>query len=817
MKRFFIILLAICLNGFIASAQMTDDALIQYVTEGVAEGKTQNQMASELASKGVSVAQMRRVMSNYKNLGDLRASVGENQKAEKIDETRNERPATQVEDKKTVKEEETDKKKDDVAKKIKDAHITGKETKSLELEKKIYGHDIFTNKSLTFEPNSNAATPDSYVLGPGDEVIIDVWGENEATLRQTITPEGLIMVSQVGPIQLAGLTIDAARARIRKSIAKKYAALNWSASQVSVTLGRARTIMVNVMGEVNVPGTYRLSSFATVFNALYNAGGITDIGSVRSVKVSRGNRIIANVDIYQYLFNGYASTDIPLKDGDIIIVPASGLVVDITGEVKRPMFYELAEGETLAKALEYAGGFSSNAYRGNISVVRQTGAEQMVYNISENEYSSFTLADGDSFVVMPALERYKNSLKISGAVKYPGIYQFGDDVKTVSQLIARCGGLREDAFAGRALLVREQEDLTHKVIALPVKGIINGTEPDFVLEGNDVIFIPSINDVERKGGITINGYVRNPGIYPYADNVTVEDVIVVAGGLLDGASTANVEVSRRYVDPLSTTSTEQIAEVFSFQIKDGLVADGKPGFILMPNDVVSVRRSPVYSEQKTVNLIGEFVFPGQYTLKSSGERISDLIERAGGVTKTANLRGVMLKRQITDDEREIRKTIAEVYKNSAKEESDTTVTNLVEDIYNVGVKFDKAINHPGSEYDLVLRDGDELIIPEMNSTVSIQGEVLYPNTVPYIEGRSVQFYINQAGGCAEHSRKSRTYVVYSNGSVSSGLLAKVEPGCAIVVPKKAERQRISASEAISMGSSSASLAAVVLSIVNMLK
>lgn len=816
MKKLLIILTVICAcSVFEAAAQMTDDALIEYVKTGVASGKSQNQMAAELSSQGVSVAQMKRVMAKYQSMEDLRSSV---QEETKIDENRQgNRQETLPSDSNLDKKNKKNKKKDTAVDQLREGAKTEDDLFSQEKrEKKIYGHDIFNAPELSFEPNSNAATPDSYVLGPGDEVIIDIWGENEATIRQTISPEGRIMVSQIGPVQLAGLTIDAARARIRKSFASKYSALGWSASQVSVSLGKTRTIVVNVMGEVKVPGTYRLSSFATVFTALYNAGGVTDVGSVREVKVSRGSEIVASVDIYQYIFNGYAASDIPLKDGDVVIVPASRTLVEVKGEVKRPMFYELAEGETLANALEYAGGFGSHAYRGDISIVRQTGGEQVVRTVSEDKYATFTLVDGDSFEVQPALERFSDRLEIKGAVKRPGIYQLGDDIKTVSQLIGRAGGLREDAFLSRAQIVREMEDLSLEVVAISLAGIMDGSASDVLLKSNDVVYISSSNDIEEKGDITINGYVANPGTYPFADHGTVEDLILIAGGLADGASTVRVDVSRRIIDPESTSESDKLAEVFTFHIKDGLMVDGNPDFIIKPYDVVTVRKSPTFVEQRTVNLIGEVVFPGQYTLQTAGERISDLINRAGGATKYANLHGALLKRKITDEEREIRKTLSEVYKKTVEEEQDSTITNLVADIYNVGVQVDKAVKQPGSEFDLIMRDGDELVIPEINNTVSIQGEVLYPNIVSYNEGKPVQYYINQAGGVSEGSRKGKTFVVYPNGAVSAGLLSKVEPGCAIVVPKKAERQPMSASEVMSIGSSSASLAAVILSIVNMM-
>ena len=799
MKKLLIILVSICCLGAMeAYAQMTDDALMQYITESVAEGKSKNHLASELAAKGVSATQMKRVLAKVKKEQGVQVSSVSTDKTDSGNRTR--KQATIVND---IRE--------------KDREPYKKDSTSTQTGKKIYGHDIFTSKTLSFEPNQNAATPDSYVLGPGDEVIIDIWGENEATIKQTISPEGKIIVSQIGPIQLSGLTIDAARARIRKNFASKYAALNGSASQISVTLGEARTIMVNVMGEVKVPGTYRLSSFATVFNALYNAGGVTEIGSVRAVKVSRGSEIIATVDLYQYLFNGYAATDIILKDGDVIIVPSSGLLVEVKGKAKRPMYYELVEGETLADALGYAGGFDSDAYRGDISIIRQTGGEQIVRSVKEDSYSTFALEDGDSFEIQPALERYADKLELKGAVKRPGVYQYGDEVKTLSQLIERGGGLREDAFKGRVQIVREREDLTLEVIAVSLGDILDGTEPDLLLKSNDQVYISCVSDIDKKGDFTINGYVSQPGDYPYAENTTIEDLILMAGGLMEGASTANVEVSRRIVDPESSEATGKLADIFNFAIKDGLVADGRNSFVLQPYDVVNVRKSPSFVEQRTATVLGEVVFPGQYTLKSDTERVSDVLTRSGGITKSANIKGGIIRRKVTEEERELRKTIAEVYKNSVEEEKDTTGIEVIPEIYNVGVDLEKALDNPGSEYDIVLRDGDEIVIPMMSNTVSIQGEVLFPNVVSFMEGRSVKYYINQAGGFTERSRKGHTYVVHANGTVSSGMFAKVDSGSSIVVPRKAERKEVTTGEIIGIASSATSLTTMVLYLINVLK
>jgi len=820
--------------AFEAAAQMSDESVVEYIIQAVEEGKSRIQVATELVSMGVSSSQIKRVYVQYKD-EIAEASKGSQTMSRSQGSNSTERgvrtnsAVSKLKQRSGVVIEVEDEEETAKDKSVKDKSVKDKKTDADKVIKKddnardekiaIYGHDLFNNKKLSFEPNDNAATPDNYVLGPGDQIIIDIWGENEATIKQTISPEGNIMISQIGPVQLGGLTIDAARSRIKKELSRKYAALGQSTSQISLTLAQNRSIMVNVMGEVNVPGTYRLSSFSTVFNAIYCAGGVTEVGSVRQIKVGRGSSIAAVVDIYQYLFNGFAASDIPLKDGDVIVVPACGSLVGIKGKVKRPMYYEMVPGETLAQALEYAGGFAGDAYKGDVSVVRQTGGEQTICSVTSEGFSSFELKDGDSFEVMPAMERFSNKLEVKGAVKRAGVFQFGDDVKTVAQLIKRAGGLREDAFSGRAQIVREKDDLSLEVVAISLGGILDGSSPDVMLKGNDILYVSSVKDIEEKGDFTINGFVAFPGDYPYADNTSVEDLILLAGGLSDGASSVRVDVSRRIKKPESTAAGDKLAEIFTFSIKDGLLVDGKPDFKLQPYDVVSVRRSPTYTEQKTINIIGEVAFPGQYSLESNAERVSDIISRAGGATQFANLLGAVLKRKITDIERDLRNTVMDVSKKSAKSARDTAnVAKLeVPDVYNVGLELDKAIAKPGSDFDVLLRDGDELIIPEMPSTVRIQGEVLYPNTVAYIKGKSVAYYLEQAGGFGQRARRGKTYVVYMNGSVSSGLRSNVEPGCEIVVPGKGESREVSAAEVISLGSSAASLSAVILSIINMIK
>lgn len=793
------------LSAATGRAQMTDEAVKSYAAQALAAGKSQAQISTELVSRGVSASQIKRLLKEYQNSG-LSSSTNIPVESQKLD---NVRPTRE-----TVTDDETSR-----------VRPKTEETLAVEEEAKekgtdiIFGHDIFSSPTLSFEPNVNAATPQDYVLGPGDEIVIDIWGVNEATIRQTISPEGRIIVSQVGAINLNGLTIAQATKKIKSEFARRYSDIQGSGSQVSVTLGQIRTIQVNIMGEVKTPGTYRLSSFTSVFNALYRAGGVTGTGSLRNVQVVRGGEKIANVDIYSYIFNGSLDQNASLKEGDVIIVPPYDRLVDVRGGVKRPMLYEASESDTVEDLIAYAGGFTGDAYDGEVRLERYDGGQRAVLNVPAAKFASCGLKDGDAlYVAVNSREEdiYANKVEVRGAVYRPGSFALGGDIATVGQLVAHAGGLLEDAFLGRAQLIREKADRSLEILALPLGAIVAGTADDVALRRGDILVISNANEIDPKGDLTITGYVMNPGKYEFAENMSVEDLILLAGGLGDGASAVNVEVARRLEDPQSTEAPEQIAEVFSFNIKDGLMVDGKPQFTLRPYDVVSVRRSPVYIEQRNVSVTGEITFPGQYTLTSNNYRLSELVSRAGGATPNANVHGAMLRRTISQYERNVRTGISKVVTQSSDVDSLDKEKIRVSEIYTVGVELDKALAHPGSDYDMILRDGDELIIPENTTTVRVQGEVMYPNTVHYISGKSVRYYVHQAGGFSNQARQGKTYVLYMNGTMATGTFAKVEPGCEIVVPKRRERQKLSPGEIFSMGSSAASIAAVVATIVNIM-
>ena len=797
--RLFLLVFLLAAPFGTAYCQMSDEAVVKYALEGRQSGKSDQQIGKELLARGVTPEQVERLKQKYE---DSRTSSGTVAADQVISGQRRERPRSSSD---TLAVEIPP---------VPDPAERGADSRA------VFGRNVFRSRALTFEPNENQATPENYRLGPGDEVIIDIWGENERSLREEISPEGNIMVEQVGPVYLNGLTIKEANAKLRGVFGQIYAGVSGDspASEVRVTLGRLRTIQVNVMGEVEMPGTYRLSSFATVFHALYQAGGVTDIGTLRNIRVLRSGREVASVDIYKYLFHGDSKDDIRLEEGDIVLVPSYDLLVEVTGCVKRPMRYEMEAGEPLSQWLAYAGGFTGDAYGREVRVVRTMGREHELFSVDSVGYGTFALMDGDSVAVGRVLDRYANRIEVQGAVYRPGMYELGEGTHTVRELIGRAEGLREDAFRGRALLFRERDDLTPEIVAVDLEGVLSGRLTDISLRRNDVLVVSSVHDLEDRGGFTIGGEVARPGVYPYAAHTTVEDLIVQAGGLLDGASTVKVEVSRRLKDPKSTTPSNGVGKVYAFSLKEGLVVDGEAGFELAPFDVVEVRRSPGYQPQRQVVLDGEVVFTGNYTLIRKNERLSDLVKRAGGITDDAYVRGGRLIRRMNEEERAVRDAALRAAQQNRGADSVSLEKLMADDYYAVGIELDKALSNPGSDYDVVLREGDRLVVPEYVSTVKINGDVMYPNTTVYLKDKRVKYYIAQAGGYGARAKRNKAYIVYMNGRVARVKgRAKVEPGCEIIVPSKRDRKRMGIAEILGLTTSAASIGTMAASIANMTK
>lgn len=803
------------LSGVAMAQQMSDDQVIQYVKEANKSGKSQKQITTELLRRGVTKEQVSRIQQKYSESNTV--SNKSNEMPSQL------RQRTLVDDgggqRRTTDYSEVGMLDETVGGRVDNR---ADNTAITDNASQIFGHDVFTNRNLTFEPSINLATPVDYRLGPGDEVIIDVWGASENTIRQSISPEGTIQVSGLGPVQLSGMTVKDANAYLQREFSKIYSGISGSepTSQIKLTLGDIRTIQINIMGEVAVPGTYTLSSFSSVFHALYRAGGVNKIGSLRSIKVVRNGKTIADLDVYDYLMKGKMKDDIRLQEGDVIIVNPYESLVRIAGKVKRPMFYEMKPTETVATILNYAGGFTGDAYKKAVRIIRKSGREHQVYNVDEMDYSVFRLDDGDSISVDAVLKRFENRVEIRGAVYRSGLYELSGTVNTVKQLIKKAEGLRGDAFLNRALLDRENEDLSHEVIAVDLGGLLKGTVADIPLQKNDILYIPSIHDLKEEETISIHGEVANPGTFLFSKNMTIEDLLVQSGGLLEAAATTKVDITRRIKDPKSTSFSSVLGKTYSFDIKDGLVVGGEGDFHLEPFDEVYVRKSPAYRKQQNVVVAGEVLFGGNYALVKKNERLSDLISKAGGITPDAYVKGARLIRKMTEEEQRRQADAVRMARMGEGKDSISVEKLNISDTYTVGINLEKAISNPGSDFDLVLREGDVLFIPEYINTVKISGAVMYPNTVLYKRGESLRYYINQAGGYGNLAKKKKAYVVYMNGTVSrlkSRDKKAMEPGCEIIVPSKEEKKRMSTAEILGMGSTTASIAAMIATMVNLFK
>lgn len=860
MKKLLIYLMFLMLLPVAGMAQsMSDDQVMSYIAKEHTAGKGNAQIVTQLMQRGVNIQQIRRVRDKYQkqmsqntshsygsagdptgssrmrtNNGKKRTSgnesAGSNSDLSAYSNYRisNDRDSSDKEDEALEYRDELGKMIPDTAAIVKQ-YYDNKKTKA----HKVFGRDIFNNKELSFEPNMNIATPQNYRLGPGDAVIIDIYGASQKSEQCTVSPDGDVVIEGYGPVAVSGLTVAQANARLRSTLGSRY-----SSSRIKLTVGQTRTIMVNVMGEVKLPGTYTLSAFATVFHALYMAGGTNDIGTLRNIKVYRNNRLVTVVDIYDYILNGKLTGNVRLADNDVIVVGPYDCLVNISGKVKRPMFYEMKKNESVASLLKYSGSFTGDAYNKAVRVNRKTGKEYAVFNVGEFDFANFHIADGDSVMVDSIIPRYANTVEVKGAVFRPGMYNLGEQVNSVRSLIEHAEGTTEMAFTNRAVLHRMKEDRTLKVISVDLVGIMNGTTPDIPLQENDVLFVPTKTENIEQRTITIRGEVQFPGVYKYADNETIEDFVLQAGGLTDKASTVNVSVSRRVTDPKALAPDSVIAKLYTLSLKDGFVVDGEPGFTLMPFDEVYIRKSPAYMEQKNVSVEGEVMFAGTYTLSANNTRLSDLYRKSGGTNGLGYIRGARLMRRATEAEKQRMRTALQMemeqqQKNILQLAASSNGANLqqaaegaknanlsrfnVPDEYPVGIDLELAIKNPGSDADMVLREGDRLIVPQYNGTVKVNGAVMYANTVAFEKGKRASYYIDQAGGYASDAVKSRAYIIYMNGKVaklSHG--AKVQPGCEIVVPAKLKR-KMSVAETMSLGSSLSSIAAMIATISNMTK
>ncbi|MCI6208450.1 MAG: SLBB domain-containing protein [Prevotella sp.] len=844
----------------VAQSSMTDNQVMAFVVKEHEAGTSQAQIVTKLMQRGVDIQQIRRVRRKYENekngMGIVSADRGQTadnrmrknngkHKTDDLDGPKNSRSNSnfRVSGVDMRGSGIDDSSEDFVQMQDELGTILPTDTAALVKQlmeerehnrRKVFGRDIFNNKDLTFEPNMNIATPQNYRLGPGDAVIIDIYGASQKTVQSTVSPDGEVTIEGFGPVQVSGLTVAQANARLRSTLGSRY-----SSSKIKLTVGQTRTIMVNVMGEVKAPGTYTLSAFATVFHALYMAGGTNELGTLRNIKVYRNSKLVSNVDIYDYILNGKLTGNVRLADNDVIVVGPYDCLVNITGKVKRPMYYEMKPNESIASLLKYAGNFTGDAYKKAVRVNRKTGKEYSVFNVGEFDFSSFHIADGDSVSVDSVYPRYANTVELKGAVFRPGMYNLGEQVNSVRSLIEHADGLLESAFTGRAVIHRMKEDRTLEVVSVNLGAVLDGSAADVPLKENDVLLVATKQEMMTERTITIRGEVQFPGVYKYADNETLEDFVVQAGGLTDKASTINVSVSRRVNDAKALRPDSIIARNYTLALKDGLIADGTPGFVLMPFDEVYVTKSPAYVEQQNVSVEGEVLFPGTYSLTKRNLRVSDLFKKSGGSNDLAYLKGARLMRRANEVEKLRMQAVLKMQKEeqqknllelAASSNNGSSVQQAAEGAkkaniakfevpneYPVGIDLVEAIKNPGSDADIVLREGDRLIVPQYNGTVKINGAVMYSNTVAYEKGKSVAYYVDQAGGFASDAVKRRAYIIYMNGKVAKvGHGAKVQPGCEIVVPAKLKR-KMSVAETMSLGSSMSSIAAMIATIANMTK
>ena len=832
-KSLLVILTALLLPLSAFGQSMSDDQVMNFVVKEYKAGTSRAQIVTKLMQRGVDISQIRRVQKKYeriaqdKGLGAISdVSIGkptdDRTRTNNIQERESENSSYRISDGGYSPGGHTFDANDgefvemgnalDEWLPIDSAGMYKQWLKERN-RKKVFGRDIFNKKNLSFAPAMNIATPKNYVLGPGDAVFIDIYGASQRTVQGTISPDGSVTIEGFGPVQLAGLTVSQANAQLRSSLGSRY-----SSSQIRLSVGQTRSVTVNVYGEVEVPGTYTVSAFSTPLNALYLAGGINELGTLRNIKVYRNGRMIAALDVYDYILNG-RSMNVHLADNDVIYVGAYDCLVNISGKVKRPMYYEMKKNESVATLLKYAGGFTGDAYTKSVRLIRKTGRQYSIHNIEEFDMSTFHVSDGDSVSVDSLIPRFENLVEVKGAVFRPGMYEVGNDINSVRTLLSAAEGVKEEAFTAHAVMHRMRPDRTLEVIAVDVQGILDGTVADIPLQPNDVLFIPTKQEMMQEKTLTIHGEVHYPGIYKYAANETVEDLILQAGGLKETASTVKVDISRRITNPKALSTDSIISHTYSLALKDGFVIDGEPGFILMPFDEVYVRKSPGHNVQKNVSVEGNVIFAGVYTITHKNERVSDLIKKAGGLNDVAYIKGARLERRTNADERLRMQTVFRMLQAQVGQK-DTLNAALLElgDSYPVGIDFEKALKNPGCDEDIVLREGDRIIVPEYNGTVKISGDVMYPNTVTYEKGKRPAYYIDQAGGWGNRAKKSHTYIIYMNGKVAKvGHNAKIQPGCEIVVPSKPKNSGHTLAEWLTIGSSVSSIAAMIATIANIVK
>ena len=825
----FVALILVGAMGAFAQS-MTDDQIISYIMRENEKGTSQQKIVTELIRRGVTTTQLQRVrrkaqtmQQTQKNGGSLIGDGGR-KSTQRTQYDQYGQPIDQVDQ---MKNQPLGVNQSTFGVEPDDSLMIYMEAK--DGTRKVFGRDIFNKQNLTFQPSTNMATPANYLLGPGDQVVIDVWGASQQKFVETISPDGNITIEGVGLVRLGGLSVSKARSVLQSRLGQRY-----SECQFNLSVGDIRTIQVQVAGEVNMPGTYSLSSLSSAFNALYAAGGINDNGTLRDIKVYRSGRMIASVDVYDYLINGNSSGDVRLQDNDVIVVGAYDCLVNVTGKIKRPMWYEMKSSETVKQLMAYSGGYTGDAYTDKVRVTRKAGSEYSVYTVEEFDMASFHLKDLDEVQVDSVRPRYSNMVEVRGAVRHAGKFQLGGKVQTVRELLLAADGLSEDAYQERAVMHREKDDLTLEMVGVNLKDLLEGTVADIPLKNNDLLFIPSRTEMLGDRKLTVHGEVLYPGVYPFAENTTIQDLILQSGGITEAASLARVDVFRRVRDVNAVTDNKQSAESFTFSLDETYALVQDTTFYLKPFDEVYIRKSPAYEPQQNVSVRGQVNFAGQYSMTSKDYRLTDLIKAAGGFTQLAYIPGARLTRRMTEEEKlqrdnSLKQEQIRLYEESMKkevtssfEEMDTLLSmklNL-DDTYPVALNLEAALKNPGSLEDIVLREGDVLTIPQYSNTVKISGEVVHPISMNYMKGKSLSYYISHAGGYGNKARKGNVYAVYANGGVEKirkRSSKAIQPGCEIVVPTKPEKAGMTTSEIMAIASGGASLASVVVALISILK
>ena len=827
---------------------MTDEQLVRYVLQEKEKGTEQSVIMRNLLQHGVTQEQLRRVRkkveAEQKQLGAV--DLTGRSSGQRTTRTRTRTQSEIARDQRQRAESHmvrSNREEEEERYKSRDQRLTELEEESgffdldsldyyaslIPKDQQVWGRNIFNQKELSFEPNMNMATPTNYRIGAGDVVIIDVWGSSQETFEETVSPDGTVTLSGIGPVKLGGMSVGEATSHLRKRLGEYY-----SDCQVSLSIGQTRSIIVQVMGEVSHPGTYTLSSLASAFNALYAAGGISEVGTLRDIKVYRGGRLLATIDVYEYLLHGDIGGNVRLQDNDVIIVGPYDCLVEVRGKVKRPMFYEMKPTESVSRLLQLAGGFTGDAYTEQVRLSRKSGREYSFHTIKEMDMNGFHVADGDSLYVDSVIPRYRNMVEVKGAVMHPGQFQMDGAIQSVRDLIRAADGLREDAYRERAVMHRQKADLSLEMLSVDVDGILAGRIADIPLKRGDVLFVPSTLEMRGEQTLRINGEVNFPGSYQYADNTTVRDLILMAGGLTRDAAMAKVDVFRRVYDPNADEASTELAKHFSFDLRRGVI-ESDTSFTLMPFDEVQVRKSPTHNVQQNVRISGSVNFEGEYAMTSKEFRLSDLIKMAGGLSELAYSKGARLIREMTPEEREQRESAMKSQQIALFEQSleldksynlaraDTILDMKMNlgNFYNVAINLDEALANPGSLHDVILRANDHIIVPQYSNTIKVSGEVMYPISMNYKKGEPLSYYIKRAGGYSNKAGKKLTYAIYMNGAVEQlGRRAsgkRIEPGCEIVVPTKPRREGLSTAEIMILGTSTISISSMIISLINNLK